>query len=373
VPWKTRLVAAALVLFGMPVLAAARQIGDHDFVPAWRVETTGVVHERPVVVGGLAYFAAQDGTLTAVEMATGSVAWSAPTGDGFPLGPTVADGIVYVANQSGPLHAFDAASGDRIWTAEGVASRGSGRPAAGAGVVFVNRFEGDRAVLAALDAATGRVAWEAPLGMATHGSPVVLADRVFATGSAATDPTPLVLSFDATSGKPGWDSGMPLSVVGAAGDLVYASGSDGLVALASATGDVAWSFRPDPEAGGVWAVDGPTVLDGVLYVGVAIGMGGNPDPPSGGTVYALDAATGQRLWATPVDGGVARGPAVAGDVVAVVAGLGRGLYAFDADTGEVTWYRPQRAGITSALGIADGWLLLADQDGSVAAWVDLER
>ncbi len=372
-PWKQRLVVAALVLLGMPALAEARQIGEHDFVPDWRVETTGVVRERPVVAGGVAYVASQGGTLMAVEMATGSVAWSAPTGDGFPLGPAVADGVVYVANQAGPLHAFDAATGEPVWTAEGVASRGSGRPVAGAGTVFVNRFGGDGAVLAALDAATGNVAWEAPLGMATHGSPVVLGDTVFVTGSAAADPTPQVRSFDAASGASGWESREPLSVVGAAGDLVLATGTGGLVALAATTGDVAWSFRPEPGDGGVWAVDGPVAQDGVLFVGTAIGMGGNPDPPSAGTVYALSAATGERIWAAAVEGGVAHGPAVAGDVVAVVAGLGRGIYALDADTGEVTWYRPQRATVTSALGIADGWLLLADQDGSVAAWVDLER
>ena len=121
----------------------------------------------------------------------------------------------------------------------------------------------------------------------------------------------------------------------------------------------------------MWAVDDPAIADGVLYVGTVFAMGGNAHPSSGGMIYALDAGPGQPIWATEIGGGVALGPSAAGGVVALGAGLGRGLYALDAASGDVAWYRPTRTQTPVSLAAAPGWLIVADQDGSVSGWQDL--
>jgi outer membrane protein assembly factor BamB len=363
----------SLIVFLATVsVGAAHQVQTHDYVIRWSFESGEVVHQTPLVAEDLVYLASQDGALTAIDLESGTEIWSADTGSGFPTGPVVADGIVYVGNQAGPLHAFDAVSGASLWVAEGMADAYA--PAAAEGMVFITRFGEGGPVLNALNGDTGELVWTAPLGMSSYGSPAVLDGRIFVTGSAQEDQAPVVLGLDVRNGEEVWRSApeTPLTLVGAAGGLVYATGQPGLVALEAATGASVWAFLPDPDApGGVWAVDGPAIGDDELYIGTGIAMGGNPTPSQAGVVYALDVATGAPIWQTEVPGGVAYGPAAAADVVAVAAGLRGGLYVLDATSGEVAWYYPNRTGSAASLAAADDWLIVADADGSVSAWQDI--
>ncbi|SFC18377.1 Outer membrane protein assembly factor BamB, contains PQQ-like beta-propeller repeat [Halobiforma haloterrestris] len=60
------------------------------------------------------FVADEDGTVHALEAATGDEEWTAPTDGVATGGPTVADGLVYVAGDDGTLLALDADSG-RAW------------------------------------------------------------------------------------------------------------------------------------------------------------------------------------------------------------------------------------------------------------------
>ena len=68
----------------------------------------------------------------------------------------------------------------------------------------------------------------------------------------------------------------------------------------------------------------------------------NPDPSSAEMVYALDPTTGERLWAAEIDG-------------------------------DVAWYRPQRTAMSTAITASAGWLIVADQSGTVAGWQDIKQ
>jgi outer membrane protein assembly factor BamB len=104
--------------------------------------------------------------------------------------------------------------------------------------------------------------------------------------------------------------------------VVYAtSGNGSLYALSAATGAKIWSF----SIGNLDNASSPAVANGVVYAGFA-----------DGSLYALNAATGAKIWSFSTGTiGIGSSPAVANGVVYLTsAGT---LYALDAATGAQLW------------------------------------
>jgi outer membrane protein assembly factor BamB len=102
-------------------------------------------------------------------------------------------------------------------------------------------------------------------------------------------------------------------------------------------GTLKWTFT----AGGS-IHSSPTVVDGVVYVGSRDGY-----------LYALDAATGEKLWAFKTGSWVESSPAVVGGVVYCGSNDGN-LYALDARTGEKLWSFAMPLNASSSPAVADG-------------------
>ncbi|WP_051105976.1 caspase, EACC1-associated type [Streptomyces hokutonensis] len=121
-----------------------------------------------------------------------------------------------------------------------------------------------------------------------------------------------------------------------------------------------WSFQTDNCVRST-----PTVVDGVVYVG-----------GDGGSLHAVDAATGRRRWSRALNGGPVRSaPAVRGDLVYTTAG--RALYATDRGTGQGRWeFAERRLGASATVGVLDdrvcvgnsGTLYVLDADGGTPHW-----
>ena len=71
----------------------------------------------PAVSNGRAYVVSEDGTVVALDSATGAVIWTAPTGAPNEALPAIADDLVYVPTNGSSLVTLDAASGAVRWTA----------------------------------------------------------------------------------------------------------------------------------------------------------------------------------------------------------------------------------------------------------------
>jgi len=82
---------------------------------------------------------------------------------------------------------------------------------------------------------------------------------------------------------------------------------------------------------GMTALSSPVVADGKVLLGVR----GERDPEGAG-VAAFDAATGQPLWFTTVPSGIGLAPAVAGNVVLANA-IADSVYGLDLATGQRLW------------------------------------
>ena len=235
---------------------------------------TPVIGEDRVYVGGF------NGTLYALDLATGSVIWEQKTDGAIIGGPALAGGTVYVGSSDNKLYAFDAETGAPGWPAFKTGGAIWSRPVVEDGTVYVTSMDKR---LYALDSATGESRWPQP--------------------------------FEAQGAMP--------STPALDGNTLYVGALDNsLYAVDASSGKQVWSFEADN-----WVWCEPLVANGVVYVG---GLDHK--------VYALDAATGEERWPQPfrAKGPIRARPALAAGVLIVADNAGD-VYGLDPSTGEERW------------------------------------
>jgi outer membrane protein assembly factor BamB len=241
-------------------------------------------------------------------------------------------------------------------------------------------------------AAQEEVAWSQFQGDAAH------------TGAPAAGPAPPYRAAWSFRADPAGEGGLSPPVL--AGGVAVAVAVEAVVAVDPATGAEAWRLpraagpvappavapidgapavlftegrEPDAalravalaDRSDVW--DAPFALEGTSRSGVAVD-GERAYVVDGGTLRAVDLATGREAWRVEVPGTAAAPPAVAGGTVFVVARddrLGLALVrAFDAGTGERAWsFSPaSRAGLASAPTVAGSRVVVGFADRTVRAF-----
>ncbi|MFC4540601.1 PQQ-binding-like beta-propeller repeat protein [Halosolutus amylolyticus] len=174
----------------------------------------------------------------------------------------IVDGTVYACSDAGTVHAIDVASGDEQWSTTVDEDGGQSQ------------------------------------------CPCVVGDRlVLGTESGS------LVALDREDGTERWTTALPGPVSGptAAGGTVYVGTREDPVcrAVDASSGDVRWTFDPDPA---VDVVDYPAVTDDLVYVGA------EDTSVLDGRLYALDRATGTERWSH--EGARMQPPTVAGEHVA---------------------------------------------------------
>ncbi len=220
------------------------------------------------MIGGAAFVGTLDGSVVRVEVADGRIAWRARASGDVKASLAAAGASVVVGDYAGRGSAYAQATGRLLWrtVSPGPRFRGAGRFYAGPAVAYGRVYIGNvNARVLALQATDGRIAWSRALGGFVYSSAAVSGRTVF-VGSYDHR----LHALDAVSGRPRWtfDTGERIS------------GS-------------------------------PSVIGGLVYVST-LARGGRK-----GTTYALDVATGRRVWSFP-DGRYS--PAVAVDGLLVIVG-----------------------------------------------------
>jgi outer membrane protein assembly factor BamB len=270
-----------------------------DGEPAWTQNYGGRLFHRPSSDGKRIYFMSNRG-LTAAAADDGAEAWATklPFGDG-PVLALVKPALVCVAGDDGTLYAVDAATGKQAWTADlltdapadppdfpGERARLGGtkaRPsslAADGQALFVSIFDQSRVV--AFDVATGKQLWSFQAAGWVYGSAVATAKHVF-VGSQDKR----FYCLDRQTGKKVWDykTNSRIESGGAVDEkFVYFGSCDGHVyCLAQADGKERWKFAADRDgdrASAIYSV--PVLRRDSLYFAAGEGQ-----------VYALDRETGR--------------------------------------------------------------------------------
>jgi len=255
-------------------------------------DSIGAIVGSPVVADGILYVGSADGSLYAIDIATGELAWDSPfnTGDDIWATPLVQDGVVYIGSFDNKLYAIDAADGTAVWE--------SPFQTDGA-IVATPLFYNDTIYIGSFDRKFYAV--DTSTGKAKDGFIPFPADNWFWGGAVGYDDTIIVGSLDGR---------------------VYA--------LDVETGEPKWSF-PELDEGPVGLIRGEPALVGELVIF------GSDD----GKVYALDAASGRLIWDYPPGEdqfGPIRASLYAGDgEVYVHDTRNHYIYALGAEQGNVIW------------------------------------
>lgn len=295
--------------------------------PVWRykLDTCQVLHQTPepglnnegivypsvdnvIVAGGMAYFSGRDlsgSYLYALRASDGTLSWRKMMSDSGGWGGKLLflNGLLYTRTSANgnenAILAIDGRSGSQRWSYRYPLSetdQAPGLETVGDGKIYVSTNNR----LFALDAASGRQVWSTQVeGQQTFVATRFFDGVVYATSSATCfncaveQSSSLAYAFDPTSGKQFWQSekvagylSPPAEVRG----VVYFGSQDGSVyALHAKNGTRIWKASVGGEVRTL-----PQVSNGVLYVGA----GHFQDVPdlNNGHITALDAMRGNKLW-----------------------------------------------------------------------------
>ena len=250
--------------------------------------------------------------------------------------PVIADGKIFVMDAKAGVSAHDARTGAVIWRANLAPKSKRERDAFGGGLAFTNGklyvASGYRLV-AALDGASGRVAWMTRTAAPVHDAPTVADGRVY-----AIDVNDELLTFNADNGNPDWTYQAltePARIMAASspavsnGTLVASFASGELVALRSDNGTELWNL-PLSHTTRSSALSEIRDIAGrpVIYKGDVFAI-------SHADVMAnTDLRTGEVHWQLPVSGITTPWPA--GDVVFAIDQTGQVICA-SRESGQLYW------------------------------------
>lgn len=243
--------------------------------------------------------------------------------------------------------------------------RTEGSPAVSDAAVLVMAEE-----VHALELDTGKHRWSflpvwgnftSPPGWLEAG-PVSDGERVFVSTAY-----PSIHALDLQTGEEIWrwnTANMPRSLaIGA--ERGYAGLDENVSAFGIGDGQEDWRYRAEARLGGI------TLAEGVVYASTT-------RPASQGhSVFALDAATGERIWSHETGAPMAGPPAVGAEHVFVgsvgdEAGPPPAVWALDRDDGDVGWRTDTDADVRQPVAVSEGTVIAAtggegDEDGAILA------
>ena len=292
----------------------------------------------PTVVDGHLYAAAVDGTVEAMDAATGRTIWQTRLGTRhgwlwkrsdnslrWAGGPAVAGDLFVVGSLDGDVFALSTQDGSERWHVQ-VSSEVISRPAIAGDIVVVRTVDGR---LAGLDAKDGSRRWVfdqsvPPLSLRGNSSPLVVGDTVY----------------------DGFDNGK-------------------VVALRLADGNPLWSQTLSTGEGRTEVerladVDGDLILAGGNLF--AIGYRGQ--------VSAIATTTGRPVWQRDVS---SYGGAAAGETTLVLADADGNVWAFDRETGVSLWKQDQlKYRWLGTPAVQGKYVVVGDSEGYVH-WLSLDE
>ncbi len=194
---------------------------------------TGLTEPSPVVRDGVAYFAATNGNVYAIDLERREPRWIYAGGAKITSSPSLAGDRLYVGDYAGRVLCLDAATGELRWSTT-VGSRVYGTVAVAGGRVLAPDVGSG---FTALSAGSGDVLWRIPTGTYTYASPAVYRGVVYFADYAGT-----VYAASAESGQVLWRGSAGGSVSGA---LVVV---DGVVYAGSFAGRITgWDWQTGEE------------------------------------------------------------------------------------------------------------------------------
>lgn len=296
------------------------------------------VQLAPTVVEGRLYAVSVDGTIEAIDSASGHTLWQKRLGERhgwlwkrgentlrWSGGPAVLGDLLVVGSLDGDVYALSAQDGSDRWHVK-VSSEVVSRPAISPAIVVVRTIDGR---LSGLDANDGSQKWVfdqsvPPLSLRGNSAPIIVGDAVYDGMDNGK-----VVAVRLADGAPLW-----------AQTLSTGEGRTEVERLADVDGDLL------PVGGNI----------------VAVGYRGQ--------VAAIAADTGRPMWQRDVS---SYGGAAAGDTTLVLADADGNVWAFDRDTGASLWKQDQlKYRWLGTPAVQGKYVVIGDSEGFVH-WLSLDE
>jgi outer membrane protein assembly factor BamB len=320
---------------------------------------------QPALAAGLYLLGTETGTLLALHVESGTLAWerSAPAScmahglasDGERLFVGCED-VRPIPSSGKPLLALDVRTGEELWSCPTQAHSLSAAAVAG-GVVYFASSDG---LLHALDAASGAARWSVKHPAWSPAAPAV-AEGIVCAGGRREE----LVAYDAETGAERWrvaGGGWFASQPCLSGGTAYATAWDGwLYAVDLQSGRLRWKVTGEREGGFTSPplAAGERVLAGSR---VSREMEGRREKTY--ALLALDAADGRELWRAYAGKHVQPAPAVAGGLVFFGADDGV-LYAVEEASGEEVWRMETGSRVVAQPQVTGDWVIFGGRDGLV--------
>ena len=273
----------------------------------WTAELPAPAAAQPAFDAEHAYVPLRDGTLSAIRLRDGSVAWSVEQPTAFP--PAADAGTVVVA-EGATVTALEAATGTRLWSLD-LGAAVSTAPLRGAGWLIVALEGGD---LVALEAADGSERWRRALGGPLRTAPAFGGRRLFVPIDDGR-----LAALDVLTGALLWEqplTGSPRQVLPLDAVFVGTTGNY-LYRLSLRSGRVDWRWRTGGDV-----VGAPVVDEERIYFVSLDNM-----------VWALDRDNGAQRWRQVLTRRPRAVPGLVGRLL-LVSGVSEEVLSFDRETGE---------------------------------------
>jgi outer membrane protein assembly factor BamB len=304
-----RVVVALLFLLGLSPWARAQELAFPGGV-IWQLRIDPPPGQLPAFDDLSAYLVLRDGTVSAIDHATGTTRWTTPAAS--TVRPD-SSGRHLAGADSGTAWAVDALSGRTAWQHDLGSNVAAPPVAASAGAVFLT--DGGDLVLLAWDG--GRETWRAPMPAAVSAPPAASGDRVWVGLEDGR-----VLAIRIADGAIAWTTPLGARVLGmtAIGDRLFVGSSDDfLYALKVKDGGIAWRWRTGGDVTGHAVADERRV-----YFTSRDAM-----------LRAVDRRHGDLRWQRPLATRAVGEPLLAGTQV-IVAGVSPELRAYRTSDGGMT-------------------------------------
>ncbi len=313
--------------------------------PYWAYSAGAPIDSSPAVANQLAFAGDTAGTLTAVHILTGALAWTASLGGAVDSSPAVdpAAGLVVAGSSNDKVSAYAEHTGKPAWTVK-TGGPVKSSPLIYHGVVYVGAEDHK---LYAITERTGKVRWTATVPGAIDGSPALdTSSSTLVVGDNSRTVTAFRVSGAAPSRR--WHvtvgGAVKNSPVIARGKVFIGAANGAVSSFSVATGAHNWS-----KSVGKTSITGPMAYQSShLYVGAA-----------NGSITALHVSNGSRMWSEPLAGPVT-GVSVTNGMLftessdGTVSGLRIG--------GEVVWLAKTGAGLSGSPVIMDNSVFVGAED-----------
>jgi outer membrane protein assembly factor BamB len=319
---------------------------------AWTVAGDGPLTSSPALIDGVVFQGSASGTLSALDMESGTRRWLVDLGAAM-SSPTEIDDRLVVGLTSGDVVAVNPADGSVAWK-QTLGGEILGAAAVDDGLLVVASTSG---VVTAIESPAGIRRWEARLNGRIGRSPAIGGGVVV----VPVEPGGLV-ALNLDTGTTLWRT-----AIAADGGVGTPSIADGFVLTAAGLDDAAPTSRAivalDLKSGAVVWRWSTTDKDRVYSPAVASGRAFVVDEGAG--VTALDVQTGRQLWRVTRDAPLEAVAATAGDSVLVVSNSGAAT-SLNVTNGATNWEVPIR-GVPYGPVVSCGWVLVPTNLGTLTA------